>query len=70
MRGLPDTKQTRYLEMGTYEMEVWYQVRNLEWFGSHLVFRPFEIWYQVQNLARSEQRIPLNNGHCCPVVRS
>ena len=25
MRGLPDTRQTRYLEMGSYEMEVWYQ---------------------------------------------
>ena len=25
MRSLPDTKQTRYLEMGSFEMEVWYQ---------------------------------------------
>ena len=25
MRGLPDTRQTRYLEMGSFEMEVWYQ---------------------------------------------
>ena len=25
LRGLPDTKQTRFIEMGQYEMEVWYQ---------------------------------------------
>jgi hypothetical protein len=25
LRGLPDTRQTRFIEMGRHEMEVWYQ---------------------------------------------